>query len=302
MTNEQELVVYLQKNNFTNLSTKNHFMKRLLFLGVLLMSIFGTNETWSQEWDHGYMPFAQEGNTWEMQVGGVKENVYGCFVDGDTLINGESWKKVYNYRGVPAFSYSYHMAIRDVGQKVYAIAEGSNKPRLLYDFGLKIGDVIKCGIEGNAFECLLDVNEPSDILHGFAFDTSLRLEQIDTIEYRGTKFRCLIFTMLDAYEQCYRNGEEAVRNNVVWVEGVGSCAGPYSPWLPIPPENSIRLVFKNEGNLIFSFSSIYDEMSGGASPVYKTDKNIIPFDLQGRRLNTEPKHGVYIQNGKKVMR
>jgi hypothetical protein len=143
----------LQKNNFTNLSTKNHFMKRLLFLGVLLMSIFGTNEAWSQEWDHGYMPFAQEGNTWEMQVGGV-----------------------------------------------------------------------------------------------------------------------------------------------------GSCAGPYSPWLPIPPENSIRLVFKNEGNLIFSFSSIYDEMSGGASPVYKTDKNTIPFDLQGRRLNTEPKHGVYIQNGKKVMK
>ena len=43
-------------------------------------------------------------------------------------------------------------------------------------------------------------------------------------------------------------------------------------------------------------------MSGGASPVYKTDKNIIPFDLQGRRLNTEPKHGMYIQNGKKVMR
>ena len=26
------------------------------------------------------------------------------------------------------------------------------------------------------------------------------------------------------------------------------------------------------------------------------------FDLQGRRIQGEPKHGVYIQNGKKVMR
>jgi hypothetical protein len=32
-------------------------------------------------------------------------------------------------------------------------------------------------------------------------------------------------------------------------------------------------------------------------------KNISPyFDLQGRRLNKEPMHGVYIRNGKKVVR
>ena len=32
-------------------------------------------------------------------------------------------------------------------------------------------------------------------------------------------------------------------------------------------------------------------------------KSIVPlFDLQGRRIQGSPKHGVYIQNGKKVMK
>ena len=49
-----------------------------------------------------YHPFAQDGKRWEIQIGGIKENIYGNKIDGDTLINGVNWKKVYNY-GFPGF-------------------------------------------------------------------------------------------------------------------------------------------------------------------------------------------------------
>ena len=90
-----------------------------------------------------YRPFAENGKVWEAQVGGIMENLYGNRIDGDTLIYGESWMKVYNYVGFPDFGCSYYASIRDVGNKVYAIAKGSKKPRLLYDFSLKKGDVVK---------------------------------------------------------------------------------------------------------------------------------------------------------------
>ena len=114
-----------------------------------------------------YSPFAQEGKTWEIQVGGIKENLYGHQLNGDTIINGESWKKVYNFMGFPDFNYTYYAAVRDVEGKVYAIAKGSTKQRLLYDFSLNEGDMVKCGVEGNSFGCLLESGEKPDTLFGF---------------------------------------------------------------------------------------------------------------------------------------
>ena len=40
----------------------------------------------------------------------------------------------------------------------------------------------------------------------------------------------------------------------------------------------------------------------GISCVNLTHDTFVLFDLQGRRLNAEPKHGVYIKNGKKVVK
>lgn len=140
-------------------------MKKCLLL--LLMSL--SFASFAQAQQEGYYPFAQEGKTWETREGMIMENTYGNCIDGDTLIDGESWKKVYNYHGFPEFNYSYYAAIRDVGTKVYAIAKGSSRPRLLYDFGLKEGQTVRCGVEGNAFGCLLDADEKPDTLLGFEF-------------------------------------------------------------------------------------------------------------------------------------
>ena len=73
------------------------------------------------------------------------------FVFDEGFINGEKWKKVYNYRFWPVEGKrfdTYYSSIREVGKKVYAIAKGSNRQRLLYDFDLKEGNIVRCGIEG----------------------------------------------------------------------------------------------------------------------------------------------------------
>lgn len=249
-----------------------------------------------------YRLFAEEGKTWETQVGGIMENVYGNQINGDTIINGESWKKVYNYVGFPEFNYTYYAAIRDVGKKVYAIAEGSTKQRLIYDFDLKEGDIVNCGVEGNAFGCLLDKDENPDMLLGFLFLSYLQVEHIDTIMARDLTYRRFTFSLLDSFKEYYRKGEESVLDNVVWIEGVGSGAGPFSPWMPLPPRGSILQRCDINKTCIFGFPDFYEneKPSAAISPQLAKKRSRTVYDLDGRQQLKALQKGVYIQNGKKV--
>lgn len=42
-----------------------------------------------------YRPFAQNDKEWDIQLGLIPENSYCYTIKGDTLIDGENWKKVY---------------------------------------------------------------------------------------------------------------------------------------------------------------------------------------------------------------
>ena len=241
--------------------------------------------------------FVEEGKTWESQIGLIELNVYGNRIDGDTLIGGESWKKVYNYVGSPEHGYSYYAAIREVGHKVYAISKGSDRPRLLYDFGMKAGDMVKCGIEGNAFGCLLEEEEPRDTMMGFVFSAYLRVERIDTIERRGLLHRRFSLTLLNSFR-------EVQADNIIWLENVGSGAGPFSPWLPLPPVDTYLQSCVVDKTCIFGYPDFYedDETSVAVTRHHVGSKNSHIYDLQGRRLSAPPSHGVYIQDGRKLVR
>ncbi len=281
-------------------------MKKVLLFAMLLLPQLLA----AQDSHLDYRPFAQDSKTWETQVGGIKENVYGNRIEGDTVINGESWKKVYNYVGFQDFGMTYYVALCDVGQKVYAIAKGSTRPRLLYDFSLKEGNTVRCGMEGNVFCCLLDKGEQPDTLLGFPFESYLKVESIDTITYREQAFRRFTLTLLDAYHEPLRNGEEAIFGNVVWIEGVGSGAGPFSPWVPLPTEGCIYQGCElNKQYLCTDFYGNY--VPAGIGKILRQGKeNDASYDLSGRRVANcsefqgssfrLPK-GVYIQNGKKFV-
>ena len=273
-------------------------MKRisLIIIAVLCVALIAK----AQSLQHEYRPFAQDGKVWQTQVGFIEENLYGNIIDGDTVINGETWKKVYNYVGFPDFDYTYYAAVRDEGKKVYAIANGSKRPRLLYDFNLEEGSMVKCGIEGNAFGCLLDKGEMPDTLLGFPFIYYLKVEHIDTIEARGLKHRRFTLSLLDAFEENYITKEDTKWDYVIWVEGVGSGAGPFSPWMPLPPRNSILLSCEINRTCVFAYPDFYDADVSNAvnSPSISTYPVSSSYDLSGRPVSGKPQRGLYIQGGR----
>ncbi len=251
----------------------------------------------AQTSDEGYFPFAQDDKTWEMQVGYIKENDFCNHINGDTLIGGETWKKVYNYIAFRDFYYDYYAAVRDVGRKVYAIPKGSDRPRLLYDFGMNVGSKVRCGVEGNAFYCLLDKEERPDSLFGFEFVAYLRLERIDTIETCGLRLRRFTLSLLDSYE-------EPMVGNIIWLEGVGSFLSPFLPWIPVLPQDNLLLL---KGCLIGKtyisggdeFYSDYTNVLG--NNYVSENGNGIIYDISGRHMPREHQKGIYIQNGRKFV-
>lgn len=245
-----------------------------------------------------YRPFAAADKEWETQVGFIMENVYINRVEGDTLINGENWKKVYNVYGYPESDPAYFAAIRDNMKKVYAIAKGSNRPRLLYDFNLKEGSLVRCGIEGNAFGCLLDVDEQPDTLLGFPFFAYLKVERIDTVRARGMEHRRFTLALLDSYKEPMIMAEK-----IVWIEGVGSGAGPFSPWMPLPPQDTFLQLCSVGETCFFGYPDFYKaEVIDAVSNIQPQNKRMLnTFDLSGHRLAAPPASGVYIMDGKKMM-
>lgn len=269
---------------------------RVKFLFARILFVYSISAS-AQSSQLDYRPFAQEGKLWETQVGLIKENVYGNRIDGDTVINGESWKKVYNYIGFPEFNYLYYAAIRDVEKKVYVIAKGSSRPRLLYDFGVQVGDLVRCGVEGNAFGCLLDSGEKPDTLLGFPFVNYLLVERIDTIDVRGMEHRRFTFIMLDAFRERMQ-----MIDNIIWIEGIGSGAGPFSPWMPLPPRGTFFQSCEIDRTCIIGYSDFYENsVTNVISNIQSYKKIGTIYDLQGRRLQKAPEKGLYIQDGKKVV-
>lgn len=272
----------------------NAQLKVRMFFACFFCMFF--ESVFAQTSELNYRPFAKDNKVWKTQVGGIMENVYVNIIDGDTVINGKDWKKVYNYTFSPDFNYTYYAAIRDAGKKVYAIAKGSTRPRLLYDFGLKVDDMVRCGIEGNSFGCLLDADEKPDNLLGFPFVSYLRVEGIDTIRVRGMEHRRFTFIMLDAFRERMQ-----MIDKIVWIEGVGSGAGPFSPWMPLPPRGAFFQSCEIDKTCIFGYPDFYESYEPDILniPQSARKKSTMTYDLQGRRLDKIPQKEIYIQNGKK---
>lgn len=275
--------------------------KKLLFAVCMLYVI--AIPLWAQNEEPTYRPFAEEGKDWMTQVGGLYENRFYGYFEGDTIIGGKTWIKVYTEKYFfPQPKRAYYAAVRDEGEKVYAIANGSDKPRLLYDFSLKEGDFIRCGIEGNVFACLHEKDEPYnapvDTLFGFPFAPYLKVDRIDIVKLRdGLTHRRFWLTMWDACRDL------PIATPIVWVEGIGSGAGPFLPWMlqspqyPDPNKDSRVCV------TVWSSASTPNITTSNEifESEYPTEIRSLPsihvdktsFDLQGRRID-KPQEGVNI--------
>ena len=283
-------------------------MKTRLLLAWLLIATCMSAQAQTQELE--YRPFVQEGKVFKIQ-GLIKEDFTYTEIEGDTLINGETWKKVYN--SMPwagRLNHSYFAAVREVDKKVYAIAKGSDRPRLLYDFNIGYDDSVDrllCGIEGSNFGCLVDfgAGEACDKLLGFDFRSRLYLDDIDTVRLGdGLEYRRLTLILTDK-----NFGSVPIADSIVWIEGLGSATGPFSPWMPrllYPEDYGDGPVYETgyyiNGQLITTSSSFYESATPSAISTPKPAKEHDDlYDIQGRKLSGKPARGIYIEDGKKVL-
>ena len=110
--------------------------------------------------------FVEEGNQWSMvnyTFAGIFSSTYR--IEGDTIINGINYKKMWYTNQDPSIAdWTLEKYIReDSTQKVYQL-NASNEERIIYDFGLSVGDTIVSNVspEQNSIVTALDSIELND--------------------------------------------------------------------------------------------------------------------------------------------
>lgn len=251
----------------------------------------------------GFHPMLQEGKFWKMEDGDgwASKPEYDILIEGDTLIGGKTWKKVYSnmeYANKDADGLTYYAAVREEGEKVYAIPKGKEEPRVLYDFSLKVGDKVRgtsTALDG--FYCLLESDEAYA-----GWVTTMELKNIDVINVYGQELRRFTFDVPNNTDKSVGSSTVST-STLVWVEGIGSEGGLFQTWKKLSPNSKTSCYLKDE--LIFDAGDFHTSNALVNIQEYKEEVNSwssILYDLQGRQVDASNlKKGIYIQNGKKVL-
>lgn len=289
---EIDLFINCLTITFIGIVMKKHFL--LLYMITVWLHLSAQTE------NH----FVVEGKVWhEFQKILGTEYEHTRYMTGDTIINGEEYKKVYErstryQNGECEFlPDKYIFAMREENGRIYVCQLGSLK-RLLYDFNLKVGD----SLSYMEFYKTTVTSTDSIFVNGI-----LRKRQWVTDEY----YRA------DEYEYFYGeewneevDGARVQTASSCWVEGIGSSTGLIADYFY--PLNSAPLyrftVIKDcyeDGVCIFTEQDFSTEsITSGIKFIQDSD---VPqpsfYNLQGRRLSGQPQRGgVYIQNRRKILR
>ena len=140
-----------------------------------------------------YHPLIEEGKVWTYHYQGFngREFKVGRVIDGDTIIGGLTYKKIYDQVGG-----QYQYALREGGKKVYIVYSYNKTASLLYDFGKNAGDVID------------ELAYP------------LIVASVDTIDIDSVKFRRM--RVQDADKPVEKWSDDLIHMYNFWIEGVGS--------------------------------------------------------------------------------
>ena len=284
------------------------------FLLVISLTIMAQND---------YLPLIEEGKEWYYDmsfehfdtetsldvVDSVSHNKF--FLEGDTLIDGVTWKKMYKFEEIHVNKTGYmdihdsHTteynwkgfwgAVREENMRVYYRPYyDMDTILLMYMFDINPGDNMDYYNNYGPYEYgyislpplnskeLMNVNELERNIYSFIWET---------------------------------NNETEIE---IWIEGIGCSIGlwprekieaigpgPGHPGLIYMREHFVSCYMDDQ--LLATreqLTDIYNHvMASGISNVVicKTYDDSI-YDLQGRRLSAEPAHGIYIKDGKKIAR
>lgn len=245
-------------------------MKRLVFLFIasLMAHYSALAET--------ILPFVQDGKVWVYDVSNFIYDWEETFsLEGDTLIGTRNCLKLYYTCQVYGQEHVYRGAMfYKSNGNVYFIAPGSTTPALLYDFSCEPGTTIMLG------------------------KYEIKIKEKKLVKYRGEYLRVIDYYLPDDEDYSFKG-----------VEGVGYLIGGLIALVDgsVPGatggERSLKTCTVN-GEVIFDPHEFYTSsqiVTGISMPSVSNRKNTL-FDLQGRKLDKITQPGIYIKDGKKIIR
>ena len=152
---------------------------------------------------------------------------------GDTVIIGKTYKKLLRKDS----SETFLAALRQEGDRVYAIDDEGTSEYTLFDFSLKVGDIVKSHVDE------LEM---------------MRVEQVDTVLVDGKECRRLFMWH---YEK-----DADITNGLVdvWIEGVGCMSGPFFTFAWSATNGSSLLLgcYQDDRQLVITDTSVFAQTEG----------------------------------------
>jgi len=228
-----------------------------------------------------YRPFVEAGKTWTCSVNPSGADIYYFCLQGDTVVGGRDCVKLYSRNRDNDGTTVYEGAWYESDKRVYRYLPGTAQPLLYYDFSLRHGD-----------EATLDRAVVSGV---HAATEAYEL-------YNGRLLRTIVFY---EYTEGYgpRHYEQRPGS---WTEGVGP-----TYMLDVVEHTGFNLMGGRYGDGIIDCSvggsilyrdAKYGQLTAGVGAVTsRAGESSAVFDLQGRRVQGEPRKGVYIQGGRKYV-
>ncbi len=267
-------------------------MKRILFIIIALAL---KSSLYAQD---NYRPFVEEGKSWKYYIKATdlwwdgKETHWDTeyehatlTIEGDTIVDGKEYKKVINSSDNTLFydtDFIYGI-IREENKKVFMrfFFDWGYDPEfplseevLMYDFDLNVGDKF--------------------VEESVNYSTTLTLQSIEENDGK----RIYIFSTNRDWIPVMQ-----------WVEGAGGFHGlgieqriPEVPCIDCTRYEFLSLSCCLGDEVLCSFDKDGNVVLGVEEVKTEVDKDKFVYDLQGRKLNVEPSHGIYIKDGKKIAR
>lgn len=239
-----------------------------------------------------YHPFVEDGKVWRYE--GSNPNsapeyyetwVRTYWLEGDTVIGNYRCHKLYlkNTYTHNKIERSYCGALFEDGAQVFHIWPNSETPYLLYDFSCKKGDDVTI------------------------WGTKLTISDRFNVQFNESSYVVLKWCLSDEVESIYKIFDS------ICIDGVGDPSGLIDfidSWYPDSYRYKL-LSCEVKGEVVFDYQSFQKTMAVCQPFLETCDSPSSPhngqyFDLTGRRIpDTQAlgsRHGVFIKNGKKILR
>ena len=257
-------------------------MKQIFILTILFLC---STTLRAQDESYTYRPFVEEGKVWV-----VDHPLRKHYIKGDTIVAGRNCKKWiqegYTHENKDTLI-DFCLTVFEENKKVWFFFPNDTTPRLFFDFGAQVGDTLR------------DLYYP-DAMHWTI--NGMTIDKVDQYKYRPQVIKDISYEEISGRMQKKIDCELGYWYNFV-MEGVGG----YRNYLYITYGGSLPwqyLISCTVGNeTLFDFyygtgirNDYLNKSSNGKS------SNGILFDLSGRRLSAPPARGVYIEDGKKIIK